>query len=400
MKITRVEGKYNEALVYTDNLEKSARDQLKRMCDYEFTKDSKIRIMPDVHAGLGCTIGTTMTVEDKVVPNIVGVDIGCGVYCLELGKDEIDLEKFDQACKEIPSGRRVWDREVYPFDFSRLNCYRELKNMNWLKRSLGSLGGGNHFIEINQAKDGTKYLVIHTGSRNLGKQVADYYQKLAVDLHRGKEDYFRQKEEIISTYKEEGRRDQIEKALKKIKWQPLKPDLPKDLCYLYGDYLKAYIEDVDVCQDYARLNRESIAQSLVEKMGLEVGHSFHTVHNYIDIDEMIIRKGAVAAYENELILIPINMRDGCILARGRGNEDWNYSAPHGAGRLMSRREAREVLDFKDFKESMEGIYSTSIKKKTLDEAPMAYKPVEEILDAIGPTAQVIELIRPIYNFKA
>ena len=400
MKKTIIEGKYNKAIVYTDKLEKSAADQLKRMCDYEFTKDSKIRIMPDVHAGLGCTIGTTMTVKDKVVPNIVGVDIGCGIYSLDLGKKTIDLDNFDRACKEIPAGRRVWDRPIHPFDFTSLNCYRELRNMTWLKRSLGSLGGGNHFIEIDQSEDGNNYLVIHSGSRNLGKQVADYYQKLAVDLHRGKEKYFIEKKKIIEEYKKENRKDQIEAALKKISWDKLKPDMPEDLCYLYGPYLKDYLEDVKICQDYARLNRELMAEKLLEKTGLEGKIGFHTVHNYIEVDEMIIRKGAIAAHKDQLMLIPINMRDGCILAMGKGNPDWNYSAPHGAGRIMSRREAKRVLDLKEFKKSMEGIYSSSVGKSTLDEAPMAYKSLEEILDSIEPTAELIEVIKPIYNFKA
>ena len=397
-----IKGKVNTAICYASVIEDDAIEQIRRMCDYEFTEGSKIRIMPDVHSGKGCTIGTTMTVIDKAVPNIVGVDLGCGMYTVNLGKIEIDLEKIDEACHYVPSGMNVWQGRQERFDLEKLCCYRELKDSKRLERSLGTLGGGNHFIEVDVASDGTKYLVIHTGSRNLGKQVAEIYQNLAIDLNRGMEDYFMQRDEIIRTYKEQGRRSEIQAALKEIAWKKANgpTSIPEDLCFLYGDYFKNYLADVEICQQFAKRNRELIAEIILDRCNLTAVDAFHTIHNYIDTGEMILRKGAIAAHTGEKVLIPINMRDGSVLAVGKGNPEWNYSAPHGAGRVMSRSKAKQTLSMEDYKKAMEGIYTTSINEDTLDEAPMAYKSLNDIIDVIGETVEVIEVIKPIYNFKA
>ena len=395
-----IKGKINTAICYAKVVEDEAIEQIRRMCDYDFTENSKIRIMPDVHAGKGCTIGTTMTVTDKAVPNIVGVDIGCGMYTVNLGKDEIDLEKLDEAAHFVPSGMNIWEGRQEKFDLQELRCYRSLKNTKWLERSLGTLGGGNHFIEVDKASDGTHYLVIHTGSRNLGKQVADIYQQLAIDLNKGKETYFQQREEIIRTYKEQGRRKDIQKALEAISWNQRETTMPEDLCYLYGQFFDDYLHDVEICQRFARRNREKIGEVLLARTGMTGGEAFHTIHNYIDTDEMILRKGAIAAHAGEKVLIPINMRDGSVLAIGKGNPEWNYSAPHGAGRIMSRTKAKNELDMEAYRKSMEGIYTTSVNEKTLDEAPMAYKSLEDIIDVIEESVDIIEIMKPIYNFKA
>ena len=397
-----IKGKVNTAICYAAVVEEEAIEQIRRMCDHEFTKGSMIRIMPDVHAGKGCTIGTTMTITDKAVPNVVGVDIGCGMYTVELGKIEIDFEKVDEAAHYIPSGMEVWEGRMERFDLTTLRCYRYLKNTKRLERSLGTLGGGNHFIEIDEAADGTKYLVIHSGSRNLGKQVAEYYQSLAADLNLGKEEYFKERDELIRTYKEQGRRKEIQKVLKEMEkeWKAKEPTIPADLCYVYGEYLEDYLRDVELCQKFAKRSRERMAEIILERTGMKALSSFHTIHNYIDTEEMILRKGAIAAHDGELVLIPINMRDGSVLARGKGNPEWNYSAPHGAGRIMSRTKAKETLDLEAYKATMAGIYTTSVNEATLDEAPMAYKSLEDIIDVIEESVDVIEVLNPIYNFKA
>lgn len=397
-----IKGKVNTAICYATVVEDEAVEQIRRMCDHDFTAGSKIRIMPDVHAGKGCTIGTTMTIEDKAVPNIVGVDIGCGMYTVELGKVDIDFVKIDEATHFIPSGRDVWESRMERFDLTGMRCYRDLKQTKRLERSLGTLGGGNHFIEIDVSSDGTKYLVIHSGSRNLGKQVAELYQKLAIDLNAGKADYFEKRDEIIRIYKEQGRRDEIKTALKSLEREfPTKElTIPADLCYLYGTYLYDYLHDVEICQQFAKRSRERMAEIILERTGMTAYSAFHTIHNYIDTKEMILRKGSIAAREDELVLIPINMRDGSVLARGKGNPAWNYSAPHGAGRLMSRTKARETLDLEAYKKTMEGIYTTSVNEATLDEAPMAYKSLNDIIDVIRDAVDVIEVLKPIYNFKA
>ena len=397
-----IKGKINTALCYAKVVEEEAIEQIRRMCDYPMTEGSKIRIMPDVHAGKGCTIGTTMTIKDKAVPNVVGVDIGCGMYTVNLGKSDIDFEKMDEAAHFIPSGRDIWDGRIERFDLTNLVCYRQLKETKRLAKSLGTLGGGNHFIEIDEASDGTKYLVIHSGSRNLGKQVAEFYQNLAVNLDRGYGDYLKKRDEIIRTYKEQGRREEIQEALKQLQFQVYEsePTMPEDLCYLSGQYLEDYLHDVVICQAFAKRNREKMAELLLERTGMTGGEAFHTIHNYIDTEERILRKGAIAAHKGEKVLIPINMRDGSVLAVGKGNPDWNFSAPHGAGRLMSRTDAKAKLGMEEYEESMKGIYTTSVNEYTLDESPMAYKSLDDIIDVIQDSVDVIDIMKPIYNFKA
>ena len=395
-----IKGKVNTAVCFARVIEDEAIEQIRRMCDTEMTRGNQIRIMPDVHAGKGCTIGTTMTITDKAVPNVVGVDIGCGMYTVKLGKVDIDFEKIDEACHIIPSGFDTWEGVKWPFDLTELRCYRELRDAKRLNRSLGTLGGGNHFIEIDEAADGTKYLVIHSGSRNLGKQVAEYYQQLAIDLNQGKEEYLNKRDQIIEDYKAAGRKSEIQTALKAIKWEKKDATVPDDLCYLYGSYLDDYLHDVEICQAFARLSREKMAEVILEHTGLEAIEAFHTIHNYIDTDEMILRKGAIAAHKGELVLIPINMRDGSVLAYGKGNPDWNYSAPHGAGRIMSRTKAKDVIEMEDYRKAMEGIYTTSVSTATLDEAPMAYKSLEDIIDVIEESVDVIEVLKPVFNYKA
>jgi len=402
-----LEGKYNTAKVFTDELEEGSRDQIIRLLDQEFIEDSKVRIMPDVHQGMGAVIGFTADMGDKVIPNIVGVDIGCGMLTVELGDIDIDLPELDKVINnKVPSGRHVHNGRRIKYDrLEDLYCYRDLKNTKRIEKSIGTLGGGNHFIELGMDSKDNKYLVIHSGSRNLGKQVADHYQKLAIDLCSGKEEYFERKEKLIEEYKAKGKRNKINKALKKLRreYKGHEPKYPKDLCYLHGKYRDMYLKDMRICQEYANLNRETMAdiilKNLLEK-DLEEFSYFETVHNYINFKDNIIRKGAISAYKDEKILIPINMRDGSILAKGKGNPDWNYSAPHGAGRLMSRTQAKSDLTLEAFKESMEGIYSTSVHKGTLDESPFAYKSIDSILDNMEDTAEILEIIKPIYNYKA
>lgn len=395
-------GKFNTAISYAKVMEETAREQIQRMCDYEFTSGSKIRIMPDVHAGAGCTVGTTMTVIDKAVPNIVGVDIGCGMYTVKLDADEIDFEKFDEAAHFVPSGKNVWESRGERFDLQELFCYRSLKDTKRIERSIGTLGGGNHFIEIDRSSDGTFYLVIHSGSRNLGKQVAEIYQKLAVDLAIGKDEMFNLQEKIIAEYKAAGRRSEIQEAIKELhrQFKISRSETPHDLCWVYGKYLARYLHDIEICQRFARLNRERIAEVLLKKTGISAVESFHTIHNYIDTEEMILRKGAIAAHAGERVLIPINMRDGSVLAVGKGNADWNYSAPHGAGRIMSRGTAKDSISLEEFQKSMAGIYTTSVNEFTLDESPQAYKSLSDIIDVIGDTVEILEVMKPVYNFKA
>lgn len=397
-----IKGKVNTAICYAKVVEEEAIEQIRRMCDYAITEGSTIRIMPDVHAGKGCTIGTTMTITDKAVPNVVGVDIGCGMYTVNLGKREIDFEKVDEAAHVIPSGMNVWDGRQEHFDLTALRCYRELKDTKRLERSLGTLGGGNHFIEIEEAADGTKYLIVHSGSRNLGKQVAEHYQRLAVNLNRGYGQYLKKRDEIIRTYKEQGRRDEIQGALKQLHWQVYESEtsMPEDLCFLSGEYLADYLHDVEICQAFAARSREKMAEIILERTSMAGRDAFHTIHNYIDTEEMILRKGAIAAHRGEKVLIPINMRDGSVLAVGKGNPEWNYSAPHGAGRIMSRKKAKSQLSMEAYKETMKGVYTTSVNEHTLDEAPMAYKSLEDIIDVIRESVDILDVMKPVYNFKA
>lgn len=394
-----IRGQVSTALCYAKTIEEDAILQIQRMCDQEFTRGSRIRIMPDVHWGKGCTIGTTMTVTDKAVPNVVGVDIGCGMYTVCLGKEDPDMERLDEAAHFIPSGREVWKGRQTRFDLQPLRCFRSIRDSRKMVRSLGTLGGGNHFIEVDKSRDGVYYLVIHTGSRNLGKQVAEYYQQLAVDLHRGKEEYFKKKEALITEYKAAGRRGELEEAIKALRWTRKELTVPEELCYVYGSYFEDYLHDVEICQQFAKRNREMIARILLDRAGLKDGEAFHTVHNYIDVKERILRKGAVSAREGEKLLIPVNMRDGSILAVGKGNPDWNYSAPHGAGRVMSRTAAKETLRMEEYHHAMTGIYTTSVNEYTLDESPMAYKSLCEIEETIREAVDIIDVMKPVYNFK-
>lgn len=401
-----VAGKYNTAKIFTDNADKETISQIIELCNQEFVANSKIRIMPDCHAGKGCVIGFTANLGDKIIPNIVGVDIGCGMCTVNLGKDNIDLNKLDDIIhKHVPSGRSAHESKCVKFDLERLMCYRELKEIKHIKRSLGTLGGGNHFIEINIGSDKIKYLVIHTGSRNLGKQVADYYQSIAVELCSGKEKYYLERDRIIEEYKANGRRDEIADALKKLKqnYDNLQPKYNKDVCFLYGKWREYYLHDMKICQEYAEENRTTIADIIIAQMyGKTISeyNYFQTIHNYVGFDDNIIRKGAISAKDGEKVLIPMNMRDGSLLCVGKGNADWNFSAPHGAGRILSRTQARNTLNLGDYEKSMNGIFTSSVSLDTIDEAPDAYKPINEIMENIKNTVDVIEILKPIYNFKS
>ena len=402
-----ITGTYSSAIVYTDIIEETAEEQIKLLCDQPFVKGSRIRIMPDVHAGKGCVIGFTADLGDMVIPNIVGVDIGCGMYTVELGKIGIDFEKLDEAIrKNIPSGMKVHEGRIVRFpELMELKCYRELKDTKRLERSIGTLGGGNHFIEIDSDDEGNKYLVIHTGSRNLGTQVAEHYQSLAYELMCGKDKLFRQQNELIARYKAEGRRSEIQAAIKELRssFQAHECLTPRELCYLTGEYREMYLHDMRICQEFASLNRVTIAGLILSAaFGMELSdcQRFETIHNYIDHESNIVRKGAVSAKKGEKLLIPINMRDGSLICIGKGNTEWNCSAPHGAGRMLSRNAAKEKFTLDEFQNSMEGIYSTSIHLSTIDECPMAYKSMEDIVDNITPTAEIVSIIKPVYNFKA
>jgi tRNA-splicing ligase RtcB len=363
-----IEGRFNTAKVFTDAVEEGAVIQIKTLCDQEYTKDSKIRIMPDVHEGVGCTIGTTMTITDKVVPNLVGVDIGCGMETIRIKNSHIELSKLDKLIYgKIPAGfniRKKAHRYNDEIDLSRLKC-KDAGSINIERAilSLGTLGGGNHFIEAAKDEDDNTYLIVHSGSRHLGYQVANYYQKLA---------YESQKSEGYS----------------------------KQLAYLTGRIMEEYIHDMKIVQRFAMLNRKAIMDEIIEGMKLKVVDEFTTIHNYIDMENMILRKGAVSARAGEKLLIPINMRDGSLICIGKGNPDWNYSAPHGAGRLMSRSQAKKTLTLSEFKKQMDGIFTSSVNKDTLDECPMAYKGIDDIINDIGDTVEIIKTIKPIYNFKA
>lgn len=389
-------GKYNNAKVFTDNIEISSVAQIIELCNQEFTSGSKIRIMPDVHSGSGCTIGTTMTIQDKVVPNLVGVDIGCGMEVLKIKEREIDFAKLDEVIRKyIPSGYNIREKE-HPFnskiDLNKLK-YRHQINHSRARLSIGTLGGGNHFIEVDKDENGDLYLVIHSGSRYLGKQIAEHYQELAIVKLLDKR---QEKEELINKLKSEGREKEIDTELKKIQ----APNIRKELAYLEGQDLENYLNDMQIAQDYATINRKAMAQVLVEHMQLNVIEQFTTIHNYIELESRILRKGAISAKQGEKVIIPINMRDGCLIAEGKGNPDWNYSAPHGAGRILSRGKAKELIDIEDYKESMEGVWSTSVREDTIDEAPMAYKDIDEIIENTKDTIDIIHKLKPVYNFKS
>lgn len=400
----QITGRYATASVYTDIIEETATEQIRQLCDQSFVEGCSIRIMPDVHAGTGCVIGFTADLGERVIPSIVGVDIGCGMLTVELGKEAIDFAKLDQVVRQfIPAGSEV--HETPAAEFPRLKdllIYNKLRNLPWIENSLGTLGGGNHFIEVDVDDKGTHYLVIHTGSRNLGKQVADYYQELAYDILYGKIQEEEQRRALIAEYKAAGRTAELEQALTNLRVE-IENQIPKNLCYLTGDARAAYLHDMKICQEYAVMNRQIIADRILTNLlgrGLETFHSFQTIHNYIDHETNIIRKGAVSAKKGEQLLIPINMRDGSLLCIGKGNPEWNCSAPHGAGRLFSRGAARHNFTVEDYAKEMNGIYTTSVSEDTLDECPMAYKPMESIVSNVDPTVEIVKVIRPVYNFKA
>lgn len=380
----QIKGKYNTAVVFTDNIEAGAAQQIETLCDQEFVLGSRIRVMPDVHSGAGCTIGTTMTVRDKVVPNLVGVDIGCGMEVVKLGNSQLNLDKLDRLIHaRIPSGFDIRAREhsfIDRIDLLNLRC-RDNVDLKRARRSIGTLGGGNHFIEVNRSNDGSLYLVVHSGSRHLGHQVASYYQRQAVKSLKDK-------------VKEKGRSSQAESGAGDSLW------VPKALAFLYGPLYEDYLHDMKLIQYFALLNRKAILEEIISGIKLDVLEEFTTIHNYIDTDSMILRKGAVSARKGEKLLIPINMRDGSLICVGKGNPEWNYSAPHGAGRIMSRTQAKSTFTLAQFEKTMEGIYTTTANKDTLDECPLAYKPMEEIIRNVGDTVEIVEQIVPLYNFKS
>ncbi len=378
----------NVTKIYADTFEGLALEQIEKLINYEVYQNSKVRIMPDAHAGKGCTVGTTMTIVDKLTPNLVGVDIGCGMLSVKLEKQKIDFEKLDEAIRNnIPSGFDIHENIQRSFDFSALKCSQKV-DLKRASLSIGSLGGGNHFIELGELENtGEMFLIIHSGSRKLGSEVCEYYQKIAIQ---------HQERNLINKLMNQGRKTDIESALKNFKIR----GTDKDLAYLSGDDFQNYLNDMAIVQKYASVNRETMADIIIKTMNLKEISRFQTIHNYIDFHRMILRKGAVSAEKGEMLLIPINMRDGSLLCMGKGNKDWNYSAPHGAGRLMSRSQAKAKLNMTDFKESMKGIFSTSVQIQTLDEAPQAYKSLDEISSLITETVDIVGIIKPAYNFKA
>lgn len=393
-----IRGKYNTAKVFTDVIESEAISQIMELCNQPSFEGLQIRIMPDVHAGAGCTVGTTLTIKDKVIPNLVGVDIGCGMEVANLGNVDIDYKKLDEIIRtKIPFGCNIREKAhsyAKQIDLSEFRCKNDL-NIDKAEKSIGSLGGGNHFIEVDIDDDGNKYLVIHSGSRHLGLEVCKHYQREAfreIQKRTGKD----AQKEIIDKCKREGRLQDISDELKSLK--PLY--VPKDLAYCEGKLFDDYIHDMKIAQKFAMLNRLAMKKEILDNLGLKEIDSFTTLHNYIDTDNMILRKGSVSAQNGEKLIIPINMRDGSLICVGKGNPDWNYSAPHGAGRLMSRSEARHQLSLDEFQKSMEGIFTTSVGYGTIDESPMAYKSINDIVDNIHDTVDIVKIIKPLYNFKA
>jgi len=383
----------NVVKIFAETFEYEAYDQVKELANFEPYLSSQIRIMPDAHAGKGCTVGTTMTITDKVTPNLVGVDIGCGMLTTKLKEKDIDLPKLDQVIREhVPSGFSVRGKAAAKFDFTGLRCAKHA-DLERAMLSIGTLGGGNHFIEVDRDSEGCLYFVIHSGSRNLGVKVCKFYQDLA---WKNVNEMSAIRENLIFSLKEQGRENEISAEIKKLQ----KPKANKDLSFVDGANFDNYINDMKIVQNFASLNRRVMAGVIHKEMGLTIADQFETIHNYIDTKHMILRKGAVSARIGEVLLIPINMRDGSLICRGKGNEDWNYSAPHGAGRLMSRSKAKEMISMDEYSESMKEIYSTSVSASTLDEAPQAYKSMDEIIGAISDTVEIVDIITPIYNFKA
>ena len=414
-------GKYGSAQVYTDLIEQEAISQIIGMLNQPFAQNANVAIMPDVHAGAGCTIGTTMRINDCVVPNLVGVDIGCGMNCAELGiLHEIDFDKLDKVIREkIPSGMNVHDRFVdawmcgrpsvkawnWADELHKLKCWPAIKSKeDYFLKSLGTLGGGNHFIEINKDEDGQYYLVIHSGSRNLGVQVCKYYQKLAESDYKKNRQAINKK--IIEMMIADGRKVEIPAYVASCKM----PKYDKDLIPLTGESFENYLHDIEIVQEYAQANRQAMMYIICQEMGWYNFTYFETIHNYIDFSPMltkskedkrpILRKGAVAADDGEELIIPMNMRDGSLICIGKGNPAWNYSAPHGAGRLMSRAKAKETLSLEEYQSEMNGIWTSCVSNATIDESPMAYKPMESIVENIKDTVEIYKVIKPVYNFKA
>lgn len=392
--------------IFAEEVEDQAVDQIRRLISLKPFENCKIRIMPDVHAGAGCVVGFTADLGDKVIPNLIGVDIGCGIMTCELGNINIDYVQLDRVIREfVPAGFNVHNEEKY-FARSMVNqlyCKEDLKNKDHIYRSLGTLGGGNHFIEIDQDEEGCKYLVIHTGSRNLGTQVCDIYQRRAIGTLVGKDKMKERMNQLIKEYKQQGREDELEEAIEKFKkdWESNTPEVPKDLCWLEGEWRKKYLHDMQICQEFANFNRDEIRSTICQKMEWYGNITiFDTVHNYIDFEDNIARKGSISAKKGKRVIIPMNMRDGCIIGIGKGNEDWNCSAPHGAGRKMSRTAAKNNLTMDEYEESMKGIFTTSVDESTIDEAPMAYKSMDMILRMVEATIDIEKIIKPVYNFKA
>lgn len=396
----KIYGKFNSATVFTENIEPEAYRQIQNLMNQKFAEGSKFAIMPDVHAGVGCVIGLTMKLVDKVVPNLVGVDIGCGMLVLKIDKSfKMDLPKMDKIWhQEIPSGMNHRTKKHRFADTVPLEDLVTPVNADKLRLSVGSLGGGNHFGEVDVDDDGNYYIVIHSGSRHLGIEVCKFHQNRAIEYHRGNRDI---EKDIILRCKAEGRVKDIEKELRDF--HEAKTPIPNELAYLEGLYMQDYLADMRIAQDFAIKNREAMMQVVIDSMGIKNHHilgKFCTVHNYIDLEQKILRKGSISLRDGEEAIIPMNMRDGSLIVKGKGNTEWNCSGPHGAGRLMSRSKAKETLKMEDFKATMDGIYTTCVSSRTIDESPMAYKPMEEIVSNIKDTAEIVKTIRPIYNFKA
>lgn len=394
-------GKYAEAKVFTDVVDEESVAQVINLLNQPYVKDSRVRMMPDIHAGAGCTIGTTMTIKDKICPNLVGVDIGCGMETIRIKENHIEPQRLDRIIRQnIPSGfeiRKKPHRFADEVDLTKLCCFKHI-NHDKAINSIGTLGGGNHFIEADKDDSGNIYIVIHSGSRHLGLEIANFYQKAAFDrLNQYSEDEIAS---VIAELKAAGREKEIQSTLKKLKSEGKGCPIPKPLAYVDGDLFEQYINDMKIAQRFALFNRKAMMDVIVKEMGFHVEEQFTTIHNYIDTDNMILRKGSVSAQAGEKLLIPINMRDGSLICIGKGNEDWNFSAPHGAGRLCSRSEAKSKFTVSEFKKQMEGIYTTSVGQNTLDECPMAYKSMDSIVENIGSTVSIESVIKPIYNFKA
>ena len=398
-----LQGKYNSCKVFAESIDDATRGQLEALLNQPMVEGSQIRIMPDTHAGAGCVIGTTMTLKDKVVPNLVGVDIGCSVLAVQLKDKRINLTDLDSVIhKQIPSGMEVHKAPVT--NVADLDKIKATVNIERAELSLGTLGGGNHFIEVDRASDGTLWLVIHTGSRHLGLEVCKYYQDRGYEQLNiaQKGDIKELRRALIDDYKAKGKETEIGDALQALndKYKSETIDVPYELAYVEGTLFDDYIHDMRIVQAFASKNRATIANRIIKAMGLKEVDRIETMHNYIDCDNLILRKGSISARENERVLIPMNMRDGTLLCVGKGNADWNYSAPHGAGRLMSRRQARENIAMSDYKQSMKGIFTTCVNRGTVDESPMAYKPMESIIEQVKETVDILDILKPIYNFKA